>query len=102
MDKVRLGFIGCGGRASLLQANIPQVEALDFVATCDLAATWRQGDLGRSYGRPGCLQELRHFAAALAAGEQPRSSLSDSLLNMGILEAIVESDASGAPVALAG
>jgi len=93
MDKVRLGFIGCGGRASLLQANIPQVEALDFVATCDL---------DRSYGRPGCLQEPRHFAAALAAGEQPRSSLSDSLLNMGILEAIVESDASGAPVALAG
>jgi len=66
------------------------------------AATWRQGNLDRSYGRPGYLQELQHFAAALVAGEQPRASLADSVANLRILEAIIESNASGAPVALAG
>ena len=66
------------------------------------AATWRQGNLDRSYGRPGYLQELAHFAAALLAGEQPRSSLADSLADMRILEAIIESNAAGAPVSLNG
>jgi predicted dehydrogenase len=64
------------------------------------AATWRQGNLDRSYGRPGYLQELQHFAAALLAGEQPRASLADSVANMRILEAVIESNANGEPVAL--
>ena len=65
------------------------------------ATTWHQGNLDRSYGRPGYLQELAHFAAAILAGEQPRSSLADACENMRILEAIIESNATGAPVALA-
>ena len=64
------------------------------------AATWRQGNLDRSYGRPGYLQELQHFADALLAGEQPHSSLADSYEDMRILEAIIESNARRAPVAL--
>ena len=36
MDKLRFAFIGCGGQASKLQANLPQIPAIDFVATCDL------------------------------------------------------------------
>ena len=64
------------------------------------AVTWHQGNLDRSYGRPGYLQELAHFADAILAGEQPRSSLADSYTNMCILEAIIESNATGAPVAL--
>ena len=64
------------------------------------AATWRQGNLDRSYGRPGYLQELQHFADAVLAGEQPCSSLADAHENMRILEAVIESNATGAPVAL--
>ena len=63
------------------------------------AVTWQQGNLDRSYGRPGYLQELTHFAEALLAGEQPRASLADAYANMCILEAIIESNATGAPVA---
>ena len=36
MSELRMAFIGCGGQASKLQANIPQIGAIDFVATCDL------------------------------------------------------------------
>jgi predicted dehydrogenase len=31
-----MAFIGCGGQASVIQANIPHVPAIDLVAVCDL------------------------------------------------------------------
>jgi len=62
---------------------------------------WHQGNLYRGYGRPGYLEELEHFAAALLAGEQPRSSLEDAYENMRLLEAIIESHAGRQPVRLA-
>ncbi|MEW6360348.1 MAG: Gfo/Idh/MocA family oxidoreductase [Planctomycetota bacterium] len=36
MERLRMAFIGCGGQASLLQANLPQAPQIDFVAACDL------------------------------------------------------------------
>ena len=64
--------------------------------------TWHQGNLYRGYGRPGYLEELAHFATALLAGQQPRSSLADSHESMRILEAIIESNANRAPVLFSG
>ena len=65
------------------------------------AITWHQGNLDPSYARPGYLQELTHFASAILAGEQPRSSLDDACTDMAIIEAIIESNAANAPVTLA-
>jgi len=61
---------------------------------------WSQGNLYRGYARPGYLEELQHFADALLAGQQPRSSLEDAWQDMRVLEAILESHASKAPVRL--
>lgn len=61
---------------------------------------WHQGNCYRAYGRPGYIEELDHFATALIAGEQPRSSLADSYQNMRVLEAIIESNSTGKPVKL--
>ena len=63
---------------------------------------WRQGNFYRGYGRPGYVEELEHFAAALLAGEQPRSSLSDGHEDMRIIEAIIESNAARQAVRLSG
>ena len=64
------------------------------------ALTWHEGNLYGGFGRPGYLEELRHFAAAVLAGEQPRASLADAYENMRLLEAILASNASKAPVSL--
>jgi len=63
---------------------------------------WQQGNMYRGYGRPGYLEELTHFATALLAGEQPRSSLADGYEDMRIIEAIIESNVQKQPVSLAG
>jgi len=62
---------------------------------------WRQGNFYRGYGRTGYLEEFTHFATALLAGQQPRSSLADAYEDMRILEAIIESNATRKPVSLA-
>lgn len=64
------------------------------------SASWRQGNAYRGYGRPGYVEELEHLATSLLAGEQPRSSLADSYENMRIIEAIIDSNAAGRPMAL--
>lgn len=57
MDKLRLAFIGCGGQASKLQANLPQIPAIDFVATCDL----EQGKAENNARRFGARQAYTDF-----------------------------------------
>ena len=61
---------------------------------------WHQGNSYGAYGRPGYVEELGHFATALLAGEQPRSSLADGYQDMRVLEAILESNGTGSPVKL--
>ncbi|MCG9127450.1 Gfo/Idh/MocA family oxidoreductase [Candidatus Poribacteria bacterium] len=51
-------------------------------------------DLNSAYhgiGRPGYLEEMRHWAQSLQAGKQPHSSLEDAYQNMRVLEAISQS-----------
>ncbi|MBM4050652.1 MAG: Gfo/Idh/MocA family oxidoreductase [Planctomycetes bacterium] len=61
---------------------------------------WHQGNFYRGYGRPGYVEELEHFATALLASQQPRSSLADAYEDMRILEAIIASNQPRKPVSL--
>jgi len=97
-------IIGASGRAVEIEeaARVryykedPALGAGGYVDTPSVS--WHTGNLYRGYARPGYLEELRHFAAALLAGEQPRSSLEDAWHDMRILEAIIESNATGEAV----
>jgi len=66
MDKLRVAFIGCGGQASLLQANLPQVASIEFVATCDLV----QEKAERNARRFGALKAYTDFRKMIEA-ERP-------------------------------
>lgn len=61
---------------------------------------WNQGWGRPGYRRVAYAEELKHFAQALLAGEQPHASLQDAYQAMRILEAIEQSRKSGQPVAL--
>ena len=52
---------------------------------------WDLNTAFHSISRPGYLEEMQHWAAALQAGTQPHASLEDSYQNMRVLEAISES-----------
>jgi len=100
-------IIGASGRAIEVEEAArlryfkeqPPLGKGDYIDTPSIS--WTQGNLYRGYARPGYLEELQHFAAALLAGEQPRASLEDAWQDMRVLEAIIESNASKAPVSLA-
>jgi len=99
-------IIGASGRC----VEVVEAERLSYFAEKPWAGsggyqdtpttTWRQGNHYRGYGRPGYVEELEHFAAALLDGRQPRASLADSHQAMRIIEAIIRSNADGAPVKL--
>ena len=63
MSKLRLAFIGCGGQASKLQANIPQIAAIDFVATCDLEQE-KAAHNARRFGAREAYTDFREMIAA--------------------------------------
>lgn len=60
-------------------------------------------DLNSAYhgiGRPGYLEEMRHWAQSLQAGTQPHASHEDAYQNMRVLEAISRSIESGEVVSI--
>jgi predicted dehydrogenase len=61
---------------------------------------WNPGSYYRGFARHGYLEELRHFAQAIASNTQPRASLEDGYQAMRVLEAIEESRVKGVPVNL--
>ena len=56
---------------------------------------WDLNTAFHSVGRPGYLEEMRHWAQSLQAGIQPHSSLEDAYQNMRVLEAISHSVETG-------
>ena len=52
---------------------------------------WELGTALHSIGRPGYLEEMRHWAQSLLTGKQPESSLEDAYQNMRVLKAIIDS-----------
>jgi predicted dehydrogenase len=100
------GITGSSGRAIEVEEaarltyykEAPALGAGGYVDSPSMS--WHQGNLYRGYARPGYLEELRHFAEALLAGEQPRASLHDAWQDMRILEAVIESHAQGKEIAL--
>ncbi len=63
MSKLRLAFIGCGGQASKLQANLPHIAAIDFVATCDLNLDRAKAN-ARRFGARHAYADFREMIAA--------------------------------------
>ena len=63
MAKLRMAFIGCGSQASLLQANIALIDAIDFVATCDLVAEKAQRN-ARRFGAKDAYTDFREMIEA--------------------------------------
>lgn len=63
MPKLRMGFIGCGSQASLLQANIAQIDVIDFVATCDLVAEKAERN-ARRFGARASYVDFRQMIEA--------------------------------------
>ena len=60
--------------------------------------TWRPGTTaGTMAAKSPYVEEHRHFAQALLAGEQPRASLTDGWQALRVLEAIAESLRTGGP-----
>jgi len=63
VGKLRMAFIGCGSQASLLQANIALIDAIDFVATCDLVAEKAQRN-ARRFGARAAYTDFREMIEA--------------------------------------
>ncbi len=63
MGKLRMGFIGCGSQASLLQANIALIDAIDFVATCDLVGEKAERN-ARRFGSKAAYTDFRRMIEA--------------------------------------
>jgi len=61
--KLRMAFIGCGSQASLLQANIALIDAIDFVATCDLVAEKAERN-ARRFGARAAYTDFREMIEA--------------------------------------
>jgi len=66
MEKLRLAFIGCGGQASRIQANIPHVPAIDYLAACDLVQ-----EKAESYARRFGAQKAYTDFRAMVEAEKP-------------------------------
>jgi len=63
VGKLRMAFIGCGSQASLLQANIALIDAIDFVATCDLVAEKAERN-ARRFGARAAYTDFREMIEA--------------------------------------
>ena len=63
MARLRMGFIGCGSQASLLQANIALIDSIDFVATCDLVAGKAERN-ARRFGARAAYTDFRKMIEA--------------------------------------
>ena len=61
MGKLRLAFIGCGSQASLLQANLPHIAAIDFVSACDLDGAKAESN-ARRFGARRAYTDYRKIA----------------------------------------
>ncbi len=61
---------------------------------------WDVNTALHSIGRPGYLEEMRHWAQSLLSGEQPQASLEDAYQNMRVLKAISDSVDNGQVVKL--
>ena len=61
---------------------------------------WDVNTALHSIGRPGYLEEMRHWAQSLLAGQQPEASLEDAYQNMRVLKAISDSVEKGQVVKL--
>ena len=89
MDKLRVAFIGCGGQASLLQANLPQVASVEFVATCDLVQEKAEHN-ARRFGALKAYTDFREMiqaekpdAVAICGAPQMHHELGLACLEMG-------------------
>lgn len=89
MDKVRLGFIGCGGQASLLQANLPQIAVIDYVAACDLDKAKAEHNARRFGARKAytdfreMVEKERPDAVAICGAPQMHHELGLACLDLG-------------------
>ncbi len=63
MSTLRLAFIGCGGQSSLLQANLPQIPQIDYVAACDLDAARAERN-ARRFGARKAYTDFREMLDA--------------------------------------
>jgi len=61
---------------------------------------WDAGSYYLGGPRPGYVEELTHFADCVLSGEQPLASIADAHEGLRICQAIIDSDAQGAPVSL--
>ncbi|MBC8231166.1 hypothetical protein H8E77_16560 [bacterium] len=61
---------------------------------------WDIGTAFSGVGRPGYLEEMRHWAQSLLAGKQPEPSHEDAYQNMRVLKAISDSVESGEVISL--
>lgn len=61
---------------------------------------WDLGTALHSIGRPGYLEEMRHWAQSLLNGERPEASLEDAYQNMRLLKAISDSVETGKAIRL--
>ena len=61
---------------------------------------WDVNTALHSIGRPGYLEEMRHWAQSLLADEQPHASLEDAYQNMRVLKAISDSIDNGQVIKL--
>jgi len=62
---------------------------------------WDIGTAFSGVGRPGYLEEMRHWAQSLLAGKQPEPSHEDAYQNMRVLKTISDSVESGEVISLA-
>lgn len=100
-------FVAGDGGQSVQVRNFTQLEYLnsdpwlggggyrDFPSQC-----WSQGTHYRGHSRHGYVEELEHFALSILTGQQPHASLEDAYQMMRIIQAIRDSNKSGAVIKL--